>query len=64
MQKCAFLELRKPRAGEFRVKQAVKIKRSVFVKSNKFGLKFFRASMTTTILQLKNFFKNNFSTSY
>lgn len=64
MQKNALFGTAKSKSGRIRVKQVVKIKRSVFVKSNKFGLKFFRTSMTTTILQLKNFFKNNFSTSY
>ncbi len=52
-----FLELRKPRAGEFRVKQVVKIKRGVFTKIKHFRFKIFPRLNDNDYFTIKKFFQ-------
>lgn len=57
MQKMRFLELRKPRAGEFRVKQVVKIKRGVFTKIKQVRFKVFPRLNDNDYFTIKKFFQ-------
>lgn len=52
-----FLELQNPRAGEFRVKQAVKIKRGVFTKIKQVRFKVFPRLNDNDYFTIKKFFQ-------